>query len=93
MPQHPTRYGYASCALFAVAVVTSVFFDQRLSALPMAAERGIGFLTLVMPAGIGMVLGLIGLNRMRDNRSAAVVGLLLNAFFGAFFSLVLLLGG
>jgi uncharacterized membrane protein len=97
MAQQQTRYGLASCALFGVAaalfVVTSVILDSALSALPLAAQRWLGFLTLVLPAAIGVALALVALTRPHDHRIAAVAGLVLNALFAAFFTLVLLLGG
>jgi hypothetical protein len=97
MTEQPTRYGIASCALFGVAaalfLVTGVLLDRTLAAVPFATQRWIGFFTLVFPAVIGVVLALVGLRRPRDNRFAALIGLLLNALFGVFFTLVLLIAG
>ncbi|HEX6387053.1 MAG TPA: hypothetical protein VF177_20505 [Anaerolineae bacterium] len=90
-------YGVASLALFVVSllifVVTSTLFDASLGGLPLSTQRWIGFLTLVLPATIGVLLGIVGLFQTGRKRSLSLIALMLNAIFALFFTAVLSFAG
>lgn len=88
-------YGLASCAMFlaalAVFILTSTLLDSSLGQLSLTAQRWIGYLTLVLPALVGVILGGLGLRQRQ--RALAIVGLVLNTLFALFFTLVLSFAG
>ena len=57
------------------------------------ADRFVTFALLVLPAGIGAVLGLRSLRKGNEQRWLAVTGLTLNTLFAAFHLLVVLFAG
>ena len=73
--------------------VTTTIFERALAALPLATQRWIGCLLFVVPAASGVALALIGLRQRRDQRMMAAIGLVVNALFGLFITLVLLFAG
>jgi hypothetical protein len=89
------NYGLASCALFLVAVavliIISTLFDSSLGGLSLTAQRWIGYLTLVLPAIVGVILGALGLRRPK--KAPAIIGLVLNTLFALYFTLVLSFAG
>ncbi|HEY0606638.1 MAG TPA: hypothetical protein VGD58_27175, partial [Herpetosiphonaceae bacterium] len=59
--------------------------------LSLTAQRWIGYLTLVLPALIGVILGVLGLRQRK--KALAIVGLVLNTLFALYFALVLSFAG
>jgi len=96
-PQSPSPYVIASYVLFGIALtlflMTGVVLDSTLAALPITTQRWIGATTLVLPALIGLLLGVVGLFQPGTRKLVAGIGYLLNALFAAFFTLVLVLAG
>lgn len=94
-PDNRPNYGLPSCALFLVAVavliIISTLFDSSLGQLSLTAQRWLGYLTLVLPALVGVVFGVLGLRQRK--KALAIVGLVLNTLFALYFALVLSFAG
>jgi hypothetical protein len=88
--------GAKSLALFGLSLLFLVLltlFESLLLNLSTTAERILSFLLLVLPAVLGVVLGVLGV-RARENRLwMSVLGILLNALFALFHVLVLSFAG
>jgi len=79
--------GAKSLALFAVSVLFLILitlFEASLAGMSLTAEKILSALLLVVPAVIGIVLGVLGINRREANRWMAILGILLNALFALF---------
>ncbi|HEY0738312.1 MAG TPA: hypothetical protein VGD69_25565, partial [Herpetosiphonaceae bacterium] len=88
------RYGLISCAIFLVAVailLISSLFASALGQLSLTTQRWIGYLTLVLPALIGVILGGLGLRQHK--KALAIVGLVLNTLFALYFGLLFSFAG
>lgn len=72
---------------------TLTLFEPALTGLSLPAERIVTFLLLVLPAGVGLVLGILGLLRKEGRMWLAIAGILLNGLFALFHSLILLFAG
>ena len=90
------NFGAKSLALFAVSVLflfMLTLFESALLSLSMTAERVLSFLLLVLPAVIGVVLGVRGVRAREDRLWMPVLGILLNALFALFHLFVLSFAG
>lgn len=79
--------GAKSLALFALSVLSLILitlFEASLSGMSLTAEKILSALLLVVPAVIGIVLGVLGVNRKEPNRWMAILGILLNTLFALF---------
>ena len=76
--------------LFLVAWTVSESAFVGLSAI---AERIITFALLVLPAGIGAVLGLMSLRQWEGKAGLAITGIVLNTLFALFHLMILLFAG
>ena len=88
--------GAKSLALFAVAVLflfLLTLFESSLLSLSITAERILSLLLLVLPAGIGVVLGILGVRAKEDKPWMPVLGIILNALFALFNFFVLSFAG
>ena len=89
------RYGLASCAMLLVAVaillIISTLFDTSMGQLSLTTQRWIGYLTLVLPALVGVIFGGLGLRQPK--KALAIVGIVLNTLFALYFALVLSFAG
>lgn len=88
--------GAKSLALFAVSVLFLILitlFESSLAGMSLTAEKILSALLLVVPAVIGIVLGVLGINRKEANRWMAILGILLNALFALFQIFVILFAG
>lgn len=86
----------ASLILLGLAVVLLIIFTRFESALlgtSPEVERIISLLGLVLPAGIGAVLGLMSLKRREGRTGFAVTGIVLNTLFALFHLMVILFAG
>lgn len=85
-----------SLLLFGLSVVLWILltlFESALVGISLMLERGITFLMLVLPAALGVVLGMISLLR-RDGRAGwAVAGVVLNGLFALFHLMILAFAG
>ena len=85
-----------SLFLFGLSILllgTLTAFEPALRGMSLPAERLVTFLLLVLPAGVGLVLGLLSLFRKEGRTWLAIAGILLNGLFGLFHSLILLFAG
>jgi hypothetical protein len=79
--------GAKSLALFAVSVLFLILitlFESSLSGMSLTAEKILSMFLLVVPAVIGIVFGVLGINRKEASRWMAILGVLLNALFALF---------
>ena len=74
-------------------VVTSVVGDAALSGLSLSTQRWIILVTLIFPAGLGVLLGIMELRQPHHHVVAASVAILLNALVAIFFLGVLAIAG
>ena len=85
-----------SLLIFALSVIllaAFTFSETSLGAMPAATQRGIAFLGLILPAGVGCVLGAISLVRKEGRAWLAVTGIALNGLFAVFHLLIVLFAG
>ena len=88
--------GAKSLALFAVSVLflfLLTLFESSLLSLSITAERILSLLLLLLPAGIGVVLGILGVRAKEDKPWMSVLGIILNALFALFNFFVLSFAG
>ena len=88
--------GAKSLALFAVSVLFLILitlFEASLSGMSLTAEKLLSALLLVVPAVMGIVLGVLAINRKEPNRLIAILGILLNTLFALFQILVISFAG
>ena len=88
--------GAKSLSLFAVSVLflfLLTLFESLLAGLSITAERIISFLVLVLPAVIGVWLGVMGLQTREDRAWMSVLGIVLNALFALFHLFVISFAG
>ncbi len=76
-----------------VLLVALTLFESALVGLSLGAERLVTFLGLVLPAGIGAVLGVLSLVRKEERAGLAVTGMVLNTLFALFHLTILLFAG
>jgi hypothetical protein len=96
-PWRPSRYLLAAYGLLALTillfVLTSVILDSALSRLPLATQRWIIVLALILPAVLGALMGLADLTQPRHRTPLALAATLLNALIAAFFIALLAITG
>ena len=88
--------GAKSLALFAVSVLFLILLtliESLLLNLTITGERILSFLLLVLPAVIGIVLGVMGIRAREDKSWISVLGIVLNALFAIFHLFVLSFAG
>ena len=88
--------GAKSLALFALSVLFLVLltmFESSLSELSLTAERTLSLLLLVVPALIGVVIGVLGIRRREVQLWMSFLGIVLNALFALFFVFLLSFAG
>lgn len=68
-------------------------FESFLSGLTPAMERLVSVLTLVLPAAVGVVFGVLSLRRKEPKPWITIAGILLNGAFALFNVLVLSFAG
>ena len=79
--------GAKSLVLFALAILFLILitlFEASLSGMSLTAEKILSALLLVVPAVIGIVLGVLAINRKEPNRWMAILSILLNTLFALF---------
>jgi hypothetical protein len=76
--------------LFLVAWTVS---ESTFVGLPAIAERIITFALLVLPAGIGAVLGVMSLMQREGKPGLAITGIVLNTLFALFHLMIVLFAG
>jgi len=79
--------GAKSLALLVLSVLFLLLitlFESSLSGMSLTAEKILSTLLLVLPAVMGIVFGVLSLNRKEASRWMAIMGILLNALFALF---------
>ena len=79
--------GAKSLGLFGLSVLFLILltvFESLLLNLSITGERVVTFLLLVVPALIGLVLGVMGARDRNPNLWMSILGILLNALFALF---------
>jgi len=79
--------------LSAVLFVALTLSESALVVMSLETERLITFLLLVLPAGIGSVLGAMSLVRKEGYPWLAVAGVALNTLFAFFHLMIVLFAG
>lgn len=89
-------FGVGSMLLFGLSVVLLVVFtvfESALVGMSLQGERLITLLGLVLPAGVGAVLGAVSLSRKEGQRGLAVLGVMLNSLFALFHLMIIFFAG
>ena len=85
-----------SLVLFAISLLILVFlttFESLLPEMPLAVERAISALFLLLPVVIGLGLGILSLFRREAKRWQAILGIVLNGLFACFHAFLLSFAG
>jgi hypothetical protein len=85
-----------SLILFGLSVIFLVawtLFESALPGMSTMTERIITFSLLVLPAGIGAVLGVMSLTYKEGRMWLAITGILLNTLFAFFHLLIVFFAG
>ena len=80
-------------AISLVFVIGQTLLDPTIGALSFDVQRWIIFLGIVLPAGVGTVLGVLGLVRKEGKVWLAVLGVILNTLFALFHVAIILFAG
>ena len=86
----------ASLLVFGLSILFLVVWTVSESAfveLSAPAERMITFALLVLPAGIGAILGVMSLKQREGKAGLAITGIVLNTLFALFHLLIVLFAG
>lgn len=87
---------YGSFILLSLSLVlwlAMTLFESSLVGMTLATERLLTFLLLVLPAGIGTVLGIVSLVRKEGRTGLAITSIMLNVLFALFFLAIVLFAG
>ena len=85
-----------SLFLFGLSIVLLIaftLFESALAGMSLGMERLITFLLLVLPAGVGSVLGVMSLLRKEGRVWLGVTGVVLNSLFAFFHLMIVLFAG
>jgi len=90
------KFALASFVLFGLSVLLLILltiFDPVLAGLSFTTQRALTFLLLVLPAGMGIVLGIMSLSRKEGQRLLVIVSIILNSLFALFHLMIILFAG
>ncbi len=79
-------------ALF-FAVLTGVILDSALASLSLTLQRWIVVVTLILPATLGMIMGMLALRQRSDRWLVALISIILNGLFALFYLALLGIAG
>lgn len=92
-----TRYLGWSFGLLALTLVsfllTGVILDSFVAQLSLTLQRWLGGLTLVLPALLGALMGILALRQPDRRPLLAILGIILNGIIALFFIAVLSIAG
>jgi len=86
----------ASMLLFGLSLILLMgltLSEAALVGMSQAAERIVSFLLLVLPAAVGIVLGVSSLMRREGLAWLAILGIVLNTLFALFHLMILFFAG
>ncbi len=90
------KLGRASLFLLGLSLLLLIaltVFESALVGMPLWAERVVTFLLLILPAGIGAVLGVMSLLRREGHAWLTVIAIVLNTIFAIFHLMIVLFAG
>ena len=90
------NFAFGSLLLFGLSILfllALTVFESALAGVGLGAERMISFLFLVLPAMIGVVLGVMSLVRREGQTGLAITAIILNTIFALFHLLIILFAG
>lgn len=90
------NFAGGSFLLFGLSVLLLIvltIFDPALARLSFSTQRVITFLLLVLPAGIGAVLGIMSLVYKEGRRLSVIASIILNSLFALFHLMIILFAG
>lgn len=79
--------------LSVLLLIVLTIFDPALAGLSFTTQRALTFLVLVLPAGIGIVLGIMSLSRKEGQRLFVIASIILNSLFALFHLMIILFAG
>jgi hypothetical protein len=85
-----------SLALFGLSVIFLILWtlsESAFAGLSTAVERIITLALLVLPAGIGAVVGVLSLMHREGKTALAITGIVLNTLFALFHLMIVLFAG
>jgi hypothetical protein len=85
-----------SLFLFGLSVVFLILLtvvESRLAGIATMTERVLTFLLLVLPPGIGAVLGVMSLTQKEGKPWLGIIGIVLNTLFALFHLMIVLFAG
>jgi hypothetical protein len=89
-------YAKTSILLFGLSIlllIAMTAFESALVGTSLGAQRIITFLTLVLPAAVGLIFGIMSIARKEGRTTLAVIAIILNALFALFHLLILSFAG
>jgi hypothetical protein len=89
-------YAKMSLLLFGLSIILLIAmtaFESALVGTSQGTQRIITFLTLVLPAVVGLVFGIMSISRKEGRAALAVTGIILNALFALFHLFILSFAG
>lgn len=88
------RWSYGALAAeFIIFILTSVILDSVLASAPLALQRWLIVLTLIVPALFGMMMGVLAWRQPDRRLLLAGIAILLNALVALFFIALLGIAG
>ena len=85
-----------SLLLFVIVFVVTLgqtLFASKIGAWSFGVQRWIIFLGIILPAGAGVVFGVLSLVRREGQTWVAILGIVLNTLFALFHLLIILFAG
>ena len=89
-------FAAASLTLFIASVLFLLFltlFESSIANMPLATERVVSAVLLVLPGVVGVILGVMSILRKEAKRWMALFGILLNTLFALFHVFLLAFAG
>jgi hypothetical protein len=85
-------YGFLGLTLLSF-VVTGVILEGVLSAVSLTIQRGLIGLTLILPAVLGLIMGILELRQPERRPFLAILAIVLNGLIALFFTALLGIAG
>ena len=85
-------YGFLGVTLFSF-LITGVILEGALSAVSLTIQRGLIVLTLILPAALGVIMGILELRQPERRSFLAILAIVLNGLIALFFTALLGIAG
>ena len=93
MKRSLVTWSFLLFGLSIILLVALTVFETALTGTSLATERVITFLLLILPAGLGTMLGVMSLLRNEGRAWLAISAVILNALFALFHVIIVLFAG